>query len=38
MAGQTWFVVRGGKEEGPFTGTALKDMAASGKLLPTDQV
>lgn len=38
MAAQTWFVVRDGKEEGPFTGTALKDMVASGKLKPTDQV
>ncbi len=38
MAQQTWFVVRGGKEEGPYTGTALKDMAASGKLRPGDLV
>lgn len=38
MAAQTWFVVRGGREEGPYTGTQLKDMAASGKLKPTDQV
>jgi hypothetical protein len=38
MAAQTWFVVRGGKEEGPFTGTQLKDMASSGKLKPNDQV
>jgi hypothetical protein len=38
MAQQTWFVVRGGKEVGPDSGTALKDMAASGKLKPTDLV
>jgi hypothetical protein len=38
MAGQTWFVVRGGTEEGPCSGTQLKDMAASGKLQPTDLV
>lgn len=38
MAAQTWFVVRGGKEEGPFTGTALKDMVSSGKLQPGDLV
>ena len=38
MAQQTWFVVRGGKETGPYSGTQLKDMAASGKLKPSDQV
>jgi hypothetical protein len=38
MAMQTWFVVRGGNEEGPYSGTALKDMAATGKLKPTDLV
>lgn len=38
MAQQQWFVVRGDVEDGPFSGTALKDMAASGKLKPTDQV
>lgn len=38
MSQQTWFVVRGGKEEGPYSGTALKDMATSGKLKPTDLV
>jgi hypothetical protein len=34
----TWFVVRGGKEEGPLTGQQLKDMAAAGKLRETDLV
>ena len=38
MAQQQWFVVRGEREEGPFSGTVLKDMASSGKLLPTDMV
>jgi len=38
MSQQQWYVVRGGKEEGPHTETALKDMAASGKLKPTDVV
>ncbi len=38
MAEQTWFVVRDGREEGPYSGTALKEMAASGKLRPDDQV
>ncbi len=38
MAQQQWFVVRGGKETGPYSGTQLKDMAATGKLKPTDQV
>lgn len=38
MAAQTWFVVRGGKEEGPYSSTALKDMAAGGRLKPTDLV
>ncbi len=38
MAQQQWFIVRGGKETGPFSGTALKEMAASGKLKPTDLV
>lgn len=38
MAEQQWFVVRGGREEGPFTGTQLKEMASSGKLKPTDLV
>ena len=27
MAQQVWFVVRGGEEEGPFTGQQLKEMA-----------
>jgi len=35
---QNWFVVRGKNEEGPFTGTQLKDMAAKGQLKPTDRV
>lgn len=38
MAQQQWFVVRGEREEGPFSGTVLKDMASSGKLQPTDMV
>jgi len=38
MAQQQWFVVRGDGEEGPFSGTALKEMAASGNLKPTDLV
>mgnify|MGYP001419291560 CR=1 FL=1 len=38
MAQQTWFIVRGEKEEGPYTGTVLKEMASSGKLKPTDMV
>lgn len=38
MAQQQWFIVRGEREEGPYSGTVLKDMAASGRLLPTDLV
>lgn len=38
MAQQTWFIVRGDKEEGPYTGTVLKDMATSGKLKPSDLI
>lgn len=38
MAQQTWFVVRGGNEEGPYTGQQLKQMAASGKLRPNDKI
>lgn len=38
MAAQQWFIVRGEREEGPFSGTVLKDMASSGKLKPTDLV
>ncbi|HET6574114.1 MAG TPA: GYF domain-containing protein [Fimbriiglobus sp.] len=35
---QQWFVVRGDREEGPYTGRQLKQLAASGKLKPDDQV
>jgi hypothetical protein len=36
---QEWFIVRdGGKEEGPFSGQQLKQMAASGRLKRTDLV
>jgi antitoxin component YwqK of YwqJK toxin-antitoxin module len=38
MSPQQWFVFRGGKEEGPYTATQLKAMAASGAVKPTDQV
>jgi antitoxin component YwqK of YwqJK toxin-antitoxin module len=38
MAQQDWFVVRDGKETGPFSGQQLKSMAASGKLQPDDKV
>jgi hypothetical protein len=38
MSQQQWYIVRGEKEEVPYTGTALKDMAASGKLKPRDLV
>ena len=38
MAQQTWFVVCGGQEVGPYNGTVLKEMASSGKLKPTDLV
>ena len=33
-----WFVVRGGKETGPLSTEQVKEMAAVGKLLPSDQV
>lgn len=35
---QDWFVVRAGKELGPFTAQQLRDMAAQGKLTPDDPV
>lgn len=38
MAEQKWFVVRGAKEEGPFTSRQLKLMAADGRLRPDDLV
>ena len=38
MTQQQWFVVRGGKEEGPYTSQQLKQMASSGRLQPNDQV
>lgn len=34
----TWFVVRHGKEHGPFDGTQLQTLAAKGKLKPDDLV
>ncbi len=33
-----WFVVRQGKEAGPYSGQQLKDLAASGRLQRTDLV
>ncbi len=33
-----WFIVRDGKEHGPFSGQQLKEMAATGKLQPDDKV
>ncbi len=33
-----WYVVRSGKEHGPHTAQALKEMAASGELRPADLV
>ncbi len=39
MAQQDWFVVReGGKEEGPYSGQQLKQMAATGRLKKNDLV
>ncbi|MFO0806583.1 MAG: DUF4339 domain-containing protein [Gemmataceae bacterium] len=38
MAEQKWFVVRGAKEEGPFTSRQLKQMAGDGRLRPDDLV
>lgn len=38
MTQQQWFVVRAGKEEGPFSGQRLKEMAADGRLRPDDLV
>src|SRR5690606_21294237 len=38
MAQQTWVIVRGGKETGPFNSTQLKDSASSGTLKPNDLV
>jgi len=34
----TWFVGRAGERSGPFTAQTLRDMAASGRLAPTDLV
>ncbi|MBI2827517.1 MAG: DUF4339 domain-containing protein [Planctomycetia bacterium] len=33
-----WFVRRGDKQAGPFSGTKLKELAAAGKVLPTDEL
>ncbi len=33
-----WFIVRDGKEHGPFSGQQLKEMAATGRLQPDDKV
>ena len=33
-----WFVGRGGERSGPFAADALREMAASGRLAPTDLV
>jgi hypothetical protein len=38
MSQQDWFVIRDGKETGPFTAQRLREMAASGKLQPDDKV
>lgn len=38
MAQQPWFVVRGGREEGPYTATQLKAMAASEAVKPNDKI
>lgn len=38
VAEQKWFVVRGAKEEGPFTSRQLKQMAGDGRLRPDDLV
>jgi hypothetical protein len=35
---QDWFVVRDGKETGPFTAPQLKDMTTTGRLIPDDLV
>ncbi len=35
---QDWFIVRDGKESGPFNGQQLKEMAGTGKLQPDDKV
>lgn len=34
----TWFVIRGGKETGPYSGQQLREMAAGGDLRPDDLV
>lgn len=35
---QDWFIIRDGKETGPFTAQQLKQMVVSGKLQPDDKV
>jgi len=35
---KTWYIVHADKEDGPFTGPQLVEMAETGKLLPTDLV
>lgn len=36
MPSERWFVRRGDKESGPFQPSVIRQLAASGKLLPTD--
>ena len=36
--GQNWFVVRNGKQLGPFTANQLKERVETGELQPTDHV
>lgn len=35
---QSWFTLKNGKEEGPFTFTDLKNKYSSGELLPSDKI
>jgi hypothetical protein len=35
---QDWYIVRNGKEHGPYSPSQLKQLAASGKLQPDDKV
>ena len=35
---QNWYVSRNDKQAGPYPGTVLKQLAATGKILPTDLV
>ena len=38
MAQEIWFVIRDGKEYGPYSPQNLKDMAAKGQITPDDMV